>query len=132
MARVAIAGGPRTGKTTYGRALAAALGVPLVSTDDHMASSWEAVPDEVVAVLSALPEFVLEGVQAGRVLRRWYRADPSAPALDVVVVLDAPLVPRTPRQEAMARGCASVLRDVLPGLPRLGTEVRRGLPGEAR
>jgi hypothetical protein len=137
--RVAVIGGPRTGKTTYATQLAKELGVylastgkrtldPLLSTDNFMTVGWDNVPARVIAALEDKEDFVLEGTQAARVLRRWYGLDLDGPRLDRVVYFDRPWVQRNGGQEAMAKGVATVFRDVEPYLRELGVPLIRAIP----
>ena len=100
--RIAIVGGPRTGKTTLARAI---RGRPIISTDDYMDLAWEDVPDKVIQVAGAAGgSFVVEGVQAARALRKGLE-------VDAVVVMVHPKVELTPGQLSMAKGVMTVLED---------------------
>ena len=97
--RVHVIGGPGTGKTTAGSAIADSLGVPLVELDRAMAyrpppgsapaplASWERVSwdDRVIAAaaLAEEPAWVSEGIYAG-----W--TEPLVARADVVIWLDLP------------------------------------------
>jgi hypothetical protein len=124
--RVVICGGPRAGKTTLGTLLSrtmAGVGAPLTSTDDHMALGWSEASAESARVLGAPGPWILEGVAAVRALRKWMATHGGKPC-DLVVWLDAAVVPRTAGQEAMAKGCATVWAGVKPELVRRGVEVQ--------
>lgn len=137
--RVAVCGGPRTGKTTYATNLAKELGVylastgkrtldPLLSTDNFMNVGWDNVPNLVIEALQDKEDFVLEGTQATRVLRRWYHRDPDGPRLDRVIYFDRPWVTRNGGQEAMAKGVATIFREIRPLLEDLGVPIIRAIP----
>jgi hypothetical protein len=142
--RVAILGSPRTGKTTYATKLARQLGVHLastgkrteaerglVSTDNYIGSgSYAELPERVIADLRKRDDFVLEGTQAARVLRRWLREAPDEPKLDKVLVFGKPWVQRNPRQEATAKGVKTVMRELLPLLRQAGVEIEEMTPPE--
>jgi cytidylate kinase len=97
--RVHVIGGPGTGKTTVGRAIAAELGLSLVELDRAIAygppradealpfSSWERVTwdDRLLAAtaLANAPAWVSEGVYAG-----W--TEPLVARADFVIWLDLP------------------------------------------
>lgn len=97
--RVHVIGGPGTGKTTVGRAVAAELGLSLVELDRALAyrsprpsdtvpfSSWERVTwDDRLLAATALanePAWVSEGVYAG-----W--TEPLVARADLVIWLDLP------------------------------------------
>lgn len=130
--RTVIVGGPRTGKTTLARKLVEAQGVVGISTDDYMSLPWADVPDAVVTRLSRLNDFVLEGVQAARVLRRWYISDESAPQIDRVICLWRTVAPVNRGQAAMGKGIQTVFAEVMPLLHASGVEVVDGVPEELR
>lgn len=123
MSRIIVAGGPRTGKTTYARELALATRAPLRSTDDLIGQlSWSDASAEVARWLDEPGPWIIEGVAAVRALRKWFATHPGAPA-DLVRWASVARVARTPAQEAMAKGCATVWREVLPELVRRGIRV---------
>lgn len=105
--RIALTGGPRSGKTTLSRA--AERSHHVVHTDDWRESPWDVQPAEIMLALEALPRrtpFVIEGVQVPRLLRRGLR-------VDALVTLDThPLGDFDPRRhERMRKSVFSVLRE---------------------
>lgn len=101
--RIAIAGPPKTGKTT----LAASLGVPVQHTDHARSLGWSKASDEISHWFDA-DEFCIEGVAVLRALRKWRQRNPSMPPpLDRLVMLWHPHVPHTKGQQAMASGIAT-------------------------
>lgn len=104
--RIAIAGGPRTGKTTLSVcALAIAPGIRIEHTDDLIGrASWDDVPTEVEARVRRESRYVLEGVQVGRCLRNGLE-------VDAVVWLDVPHVKLTDEQESMRKGCVTIFAE---------------------
>lgn len=100
--RVAIVGGPRTGKTTFARSV---RDRPVISTDDYMDLPWEDVPAKVIeAAAAAGASFVVEGVQAARALRKGLE-------VDAVIVLTQPKTELTPGQAAMGKGVMTVFNE---------------------
>lgn len=145
MPRIVVLGAPRTGKTTYATKLAREHGAHLastgkrtehpeglVSTDNYLdKGSYADLPDRVIADLRKMDSWVLEGTQAARVIRRWYRTAPDEPKLDkALAFLGKPWVKRNPRQEATAKGVWTVLRDLQPLLRQAGVEVEHMTPPE--
>ena len=145
MPRIVVIGAPRTGKTTYATKLAKDLGVHLastgkrteqpgglISTDNYLdKGTYADLPDRVIADLRTQESFVLEGTQAARVLRRWLRTAPDEVKLDKVLgFLGRPWVPRTPRQEATAKGVRTTLRELEPMLRDAGIPFEHMTPPE--
>ncbi len=114
--RIVVIGGPRTGKTTYATKLARQVGAHLastgkrteneaglVSTDNYMRrANWKTLPDVVIKDLRGRENWVLEGTQAARVLRRWLRESPDEVKVDKVLVFNRAWVPRNPGQHGAA------------------------------
>jgi hypothetical protein len=96
--RVAIAGGPGSGKTTLASAVTDRT---ILHTDDLIHEKWEDVPGIVRLRLAGLAAFVVEGVQVPRALRRGLE-------VDAVVWLRSAKVPLTPGQRTMAKAVGTV------------------------
>lgn len=96
--RVAIAGGPRTGKSSLANVVTDRT---VLHTDDLMDERWEDVPAVVRLRLAGNPSFVVEGVQVPRALRRGLE-------VDAVVWLGSAKVPLTPGQRTMAKAVGTV------------------------
>ncbi len=125
MSRILIAGGPRTGKTTFADRIAASTGLVARHTDDLVGRlDWSDASAEVARWMAEDGPWIIEGVAVPRAIRKWLAAHPgdAAPA-DVIVWLPASVVPRTPGQVAMAKGVETVWREVLPELRRRGVPV---------
>jgi hypothetical protein len=126
--RVAIAGGPKVGKTTAVLKLASTAvpaSMKLATTryfagDDLIALGWseasEALAEQVNKHTGPL---VVEGVQVPRALRKGMR-------VDCVIWLSHPHVALTKQQEAMAKGCGTVMREWLGDREMIPIE---GVPG---
>lgn len=101
--RVAIVGGPGTGKTTLA---AHTHNRPVLGTDDYQKMDWAEIPAALIQRTSELgPAFVVEGVQVARALRKGM-------TVDAVVVLDTQRRPDPlPGQLAMAKGVATVFNE---------------------
>lgn len=132
-----IIGEPRCGKSTLATKLAKRTGLPLVSTgkravlatDDFMGVPWEQVPERIIPLLEESDELILEGCQAARVLRRWFKANPeNALRVREVYFLDRPFVQRSSGQNAMGKGIQTVWREVRPYLIHAGVPIHYGLP----
>ena len=91
--RIAIVGGPRTGKTTL---VEEVMGRRIIHTDDFMDLEWKEVPDAIIEEVELLDDFVVEGVQAARALRKGME-------VDAVVFISEPKVQLTTRQAALGK-----------------------------
>lgn len=123
--RIAIVGGPRTGKTTYARKLADKLGLPLVNTDDFIPLGWAGSSGKAAEVIAGARRLLIEGVTVPRALRRLIEDHPRRRPIERLIILGRPKIKRTKGQEAMARGLAKILDEILPRLRRLGVIVER-------
>lgn len=99
--RVAIVGGPGTGKST----LAAKVDDrDVVHTDSFRELPWEDVPAAVIAECSGKPAFVVEGVQVARALRKGLE-------VDVVIYCETERAELNTRQRGMGKAVRTVMRD---------------------
>lgn len=96
--RVAICGGPHTGKTTLSGLI---KDRPVFHTDDLKSLPWADVPDALIERVQHLERFAIEGVQVPRALRRGM-------VIDAVIFLDE--VMGTPNH-SMAKAVNTVFRD---------------------
>jgi len=115
--RILIVGGPRTGKTTLAKHLAAELGYPLRGTDELTATEWSAASQEASGWFREDGPWIFEGVVLPRAIRKHYRASIEAPA-DAVVIMKRPKVEQSPGQASMTKACATVLNESMSMLVR--------------
>jgi SPP1 gp7 family putative phage head morphogenesis protein len=120
--RVAVVGGPRTGKTTAARALADAHALPLRHADDLIPLGWSRASEQLAHEMRLSDGGVFEGVAIARALRKLLELEPGRP-LDAVVRLRAPYAELTPGQAAMSAGHDRVLEAILPELERRGVRM---------
>lgn len=101
--RIGITGSPRAGKSTLSRRV---KDRPVIHADGFKELGWSeasaACRDTVNVIKGPL---VVEGVAVPRAVRKGM-------LVDVVIVLDEPLVELSPGQKAMARGVTSVLKEL--------------------
>lgn len=100
-ARVAVVGGPKSGKTTLTSGVADR---EVFRTDDAIALGWDAQPDHWITAASTQRRFVIEGIQVARALRKGLE-------VDAVVLLASPKRELRPAQVNMAKGVQTVLRE---------------------
>lgn len=123
---IAIIGGPRTGKTTLATAMVAYRGLALISTDRYAGMGWsqasahaarEALRMEALGVA-----FVMEGTATVRALRKLLPVTDRAPVGTVVVQCTA-YADLSKGQAAMAKGVATIWRQVRPALEVRGAKI---------
>lgn len=107
--RIAIVGGPQTGKTTLAKTV---TDRPVHHNDNGKHIPWEDQPEYWKNQVFGQDAFVLEGVQAARALRKGLQ-------VDAVIELDKPHVPLKPGQLAMSKGHVKIFGDVKAANPLL-------------
>lgn len=106
--RIAIVGGPKTGKTTLSTSV---NDRPVYHTDESREIPWEDQSQYWVDKIKE-PSFVLEGVQAARALRKGLQ-------VDAIVHLEEPHQNLSKGQQSMAKGHEKILSDVISKNPHL-------------
>lgn len=122
MHRTVVLGGPRVGKTTLSRSLAADYGVAALHTDDLIGSS-----DPEATILGWMAQrgpWVIEGVTAVRALRTWLRAHSAGLPCDRAFWSESPKVDQTTGQARMAKGCRTVWQQVESELRDRGATIQ--------
>lgn len=121
--RIAIAGGPRTGKSTLSARLERSLGLQAQHTDDLVGVlEWSECSEEAARWMAEPGPWIIEGTAVIRALRKALKASPERPC-DVLLVLTEPKVPTTRGQDAMAKGVATVLSGIIDELRARGVDV---------
>jgi hypothetical protein len=104
-ARIAIAGPPRAGKTTFAKAVAD--GRKVIHTDDFIENTTYAVIGEtLVSAAAGLDRFVMEGVRVPQALR-------AGLVVDVVIWSATPKLLLSHGQAIMAKGTRTVFDEWL-------------------
>lgn len=130
--RIVLAGGPKTGKTTAALELAAQLGLEpsqVRHTDDVLCLGWRQSSEEVSHWFDERAPWIVEGVAAPRALRKWLAAHPTGRPCDEVWWFAEPKVLTNAGQARMAKGCRTVMRQVLAELRRRGVVFREVVLG---
>jgi hypothetical protein len=126
--KLCITGGPRTGKTWRADALLASELGRVLHTDHLIDATeddnWSRSSTAAAQWLDLPDPYVIEGVAVARALRKWLAAHPDGRPCDMLIVLTVPVVPVTPRQAAMAKGVATVLREISGELLARGVHIR--------
>lgn len=100
-ARIAIAGGPKSGKTALSGFV---RDRPVIHTDDFIPLGWSEASEATVQRCNAMPScYVVEGVAVPRALRKGL-------LVDCVVYLTFAHDRLTSKQTDMAKGCETVFQ----------------------
>jgi hypothetical protein len=105
-ARIAITGGPWTGKTTL---VEGVNDREIVHTDVFKDEPWDAQPDLIIAACAPHARFVVEGCQVPRALRKGLE-------VDVVIWLVNPVLELDPKRDAkriaFGKGVSTVFESI--------------------
>lgn len=123
--RIAVAGGPLTGKSLISDTITDRLHI---ATDFYRYMPWDEQASAISLALKGLDRFLLTGVRTAGVLMHGLQ-------VDCVVWLDVPLQPLTKEQETMRRGARTMFSrwaalDV--GRPRIMSNVPGSIHGILR
>ena len=111
--RIAITGGPKSGKTTLAAQLGVEYGVTVQHTDDLISLGWDVAIEETARRFNATGPWIIEGVQVARALRYWLQGHPEGLPCDQVIYLVGPKAPYTKNGQAiMAKGIATVMSQI--------------------
>ncbi|TXH11826.1 MAG: hypothetical protein E6R03_13975 [Hyphomicrobiaceae bacterium] len=121
--RILITGGPRTGKTVLAVKLSIQSGLQVFHTDDLIDVGWSEASANAAEWMEQPGPWVIEGVSIPRALRKWLAAHPEGKPADKIIYLSVPRVELSSGQAAMAKGVATVWREVVPELVRRGVEI---------
>jgi len=134
--RIAITGGPRTGKTTLAHEIRDQANpngprvddIEIQHTDDLIGKlDWSDASAEVARWFDWSGSWIIEGVAVSRALRKWRDNHPGErPPVDRVIYLSEPHEELTKGQAAMAKGVRKVHDEIEPWLNQHGicTEYR--------
>jgi hypothetical protein len=127
--RVAIGGGPRTGKSTLSLSVARELEIdPLAiqHTDELMGVlEWSQASAQVAEWMAEPGPWCIEGMAVPRALRKALAARPEAKPCDMLIWRTAPFGDLLPGHLSMAKGAATILGGIDRALVALGVEIRR-------
>ena len=122
--RIAIAGYPRSGKTTLAQEMAEKDGVKVVRhTDDVMEMGWSESSEHASTWFDAEGPWIIEGVAVPRALRKWLARNPEGKPCEMVAFQRFAHEELTQGQKTMAKGCDTVFMGILEDLTRRGTVV---------
>lgn len=124
--RIVILGGPHTGKTTLSKRLHTECGISNVRhSDDIKHLGWSESSAAAAEWFNDQGEWVCEGVQMARALRKWLAANPDTP-LDIdIITLSKPFDALLKGQESMAKGVFKVFSEIQSELVERGAQIHR-------
>lgn len=131
--KIIIIGGPRTGKSTLSERLQAELGIETLHNSAdleslfpvHRPESWSQQSEHASKWFDEDGDWICEGVQMARALRKWLKANPDKPLDADLFLLKQPMVVQRDGQKAMMKGVESVFREIEGELIRRGARVQK-------
>ena len=125
--RLVIIGGPHVGKTTLSERLSVEHGVTNVRhSDDVKHLGWSESSAEASNWFNAQGDWIIEGVQMARALRKWLAANPDEILDADILILDQVFGEiLLPGQEAMRKGVHTVFRQIESELIRRGARIHK-------
>jgi adenylate kinase family enzyme len=124
--KVVIIGVPRSGKTTLASAQEEYKSDTLIHTDSLLGSEkleWSQRSERIVDWMDAYDDYIIEGCDAVRGLRKYMKTYPDEKPCDVVVWMDTPRDELSKHQTAFGKGCFKIFNELLPRLSELGVQV---------
>ena len=118
--KIAIMGGPRTGKTTLSEKIKEDMN--LYHTDDIKDLPWSEQSDVVCDWFTLEEDCIIEGVTVVRALRKFLEKYPHMKPCDKLIILTIPYF-QTDGQEKMSKGHDTILNQILPVLDELNVEI---------
>ena len=125
--KIAICGGPRTGKSTLAQKLRQELPLTYVSHSDDLIGQmeWWAISEKIASDM-ANPDFtanqIWEGVRITHSLRKFLSLYPDKPA-DKIYRLTSPFVPLSKGQMSMLKSDQTIWSEIKHELVRRGVEL---------
>jgi len=121
--RIILAGGPRSGKSTFAAALSDGYRIPVRGTDELRSLEWSESSLVASTWLDRPGPWICEGVVMPRALRKWLAANPEGKPADIAIWINAPVSERVRGQDAMAKGCETVWDEVFLPLRERGVRI---------
>lgn len=124
--RIIIIGGPRVGKSTLSEKLRNELGIEtLRCSHDVEHLGWSESSDFASKWFDEPGDWIIEGVQMARALRKWLAANPDKPLDADILTLHHPWETRLPGQESMTKGVFTVFREIQGELIKRGARIHK-------
>lgn len=124
--RIIIIGGPHVGKTTLSERLSVEFGISNTHhSDDVKHLGWSESSEFASNWFNESGDFIIEGVQMARALRKWLKANPGVPLDADIVTLSKPFDTLIRGQESMSKGVQTVFREIEGDLARRGARIHK-------
>lgn len=131
--RIIIIGGPHVGKSTLSEKLRDELGIETLRCSHDLEDlfpasrkeSWSEQSDHASKWFDESGDWIIEGVQMARALRKWLKANPGVPLDADIVTLSKPFDNLIKGQQSMTAGVHTVFREIESELVRRGARVHK-------
>jgi adenylate kinase family enzyme len=124
--RIAIAGVPKSGKTTFATGICRDQGINCMHTDDLINEcEWSELSARVAEWFDISGDLIVEGVAVPRALRKWLTAHPEGKPCDEVIWMGKPFEELSKGQVSMAKGCLKVIEEIEQELFKRGVEIKQ-------
>lgn len=133
--RIVIIGGPRVGKTTLSNKLIDGFGISTLHTSQELerlfpanqsnSDNWSKSSEYASKWFDDPGDWICEGVQMARALRKWLKANPGKSLDADIVLLRQPMVPQRDGQKAMMKGVETVFQGIQGELATRGARVHK-------
>lgn len=124
--RFLLIGGPRIGKSTLSLLLQSSLGIStLHKSHDIEHLEWSASSEFASHWFDDPGDWIIEGVQMARGLRKWLDRNPGKPLDCDIIYLSKPFVRLLPGQERMTKGVQTVFNEIEREVLRRGARIHR-------
>jgi adenylate kinase family enzyme len=124
--KVVIIGVPRSGKTTLAAAQEEYKSDTLIHTDSLLGCEeleWSQRSQRIADWMDAYDDYIIEGCDAVRGLRKYMAAYPDEKPCDVVIWMGIPRDKINNKQTAFGKGCYKIFNELLPRLNELEVQV---------
>ena len=121
--RIAIAGVPKSGKTTLADEIGQERGEEVWHTDDLMDLPWSEQSQAASEWFGGPGVVIVEGVAVPRALRKWLKRNAEGKPVDRVIFLHEYLVEPSLGQARMGKGCRTIWQEIVGGLEGRGVIV---------
>lgn len=124
--RILITAGPKCGKTTFAEELSNGGDPPVLHGDDLIGKKeWSEASEEISRWFDHEGDFIIEGVQVARALRKWFARNPVGIPADAIYHSDTPFVELNKGQAAMLKDHETVWNEIQPEIAERGLPIYR-------